>query len=94
MPLEPAISSSGVLSLFQPKTLAAIYYNRNVNKQYLDAEAIYANISRREVSNVNKTEIVNSIDELVKQNVVVNKRIQVMTNFFRTTIIQFHQIHK
>ena len=64
MSQEPTISSSDILSLIQPKILAAIDYIRNVNTfQY---------ISRTEASNVNKTDIVNSIDESVKQNVVVN----------------------
>ena len=53
-------------------SLTAIDYIRNVNKQRPDAEAIYKYISRTEASNVNKTDIVNSIDELVKRNVVVN----------------------
>ena len=83
MSQEPNISSSDILSLFQPKILSAIGYIRNVNKQRPDAEAIYKYISRTEASNVNKTNIVNSIDELVKQKVVVNKKtIQVMTHFF------------
>ena len=59
MSQEPTISSSDDLSLFQPKVLAAIDYNINANKQRPDAEAIYRYI-------------VNSIDELPKQNVVVN----------------------
>ena len=89
MSQEPIISSSDVLSLFQPKILAAIDYIRNVNKQRPD---VYRYISRTKASNVNKTDIVNSTDELVKQNVVVNnnnnkKTVQVMTYFFRTTII-------
>ena len=66
MSQEPTISSSDVLSLFQPKILTAIDYIRNVNKQRPDAEAVYKYISRTEASNVNKTDIVNSIDELVK----------------------------
>ena len=74
MSQEPTIRSSDVLLLFQPKILAAIDYIRNVNKQRPDAEAIYKYISRTEASNVNKTDIVNSIDELVKQNVVVKKK--------------------
>ena len=89
MSQEPIISSSDVLSLFQPKILAAIDYIRNVNKQRPD---VYRYIFRTKASNVNKTDIVNSTDELVKQNVVVNnnnnkKTVQVMTYFFRTTII-------
>ena len=40
MSQEPTISSSDVLSLFQPKILTAIDYIRNVNKQRPDAEAI------------------------------------------------------
>ena len=74
MSQEPTISSSDALSLFQPKILAAIDYIRNVNKQRPDAEAIYKYISRTEASNVNKIDIVHSIDELVKRNVVVNKK--------------------
>ena len=74
MSQEPTISSSDVLSLLQPKILAAIDYIRNVNKQRPDAEAIYKYISRTEASNVNKIDIVHSIDELVKRNVVVNKK--------------------
>ena len=74
MSQEPTSSSSDVLSLFQLKILAAIDYIRNVNKQHPDAEAVYKYISRTEASNVNKVDIVNSIDELVKQNVVVNKK--------------------
>ena len=69
---ELTISSSDVLSLFQPKILAAIDYIGNVNKQRPNAETIYKYISRTEASNVNKTDTVNSIDELVKQKVVVN----------------------
>ena len=74
MSQEPTISSSDALSLFQPKILAAIDYIRNVNKQRPDAEAIYKYISRTEASNVNKIDIVHSIDELVKRNVVINKK--------------------
>ena len=74
MSQKPAISSTDVLSLFQPKILAAMDYIRNVNKQRPDTEAIYKYVSGTEASNVNKTDIVNSIDELVKQNVVVNKK--------------------
>ena len=69
---EPTISKSDVLSVFQPKVLAAIDCIRYVDKQRTDAEAIFENISTGEALNVNKTNIVNSIDELVKQNVVVN----------------------
>ena len=69
---EPTISKSDVLSVFQPKILAAIDCIRYVDKQRPDAEAIFENISTGEALNVNKTNIVNSIDELVKQNVVVN----------------------
>ena len=61
--------------------LATIDDIRNINKQRPDAEAVYKYISRTEASNVNKTDIENSIDELVKQNLVINKKnpIQVMT---------------
>ena len=61
--------------------LATIDDIKNINKQRPDAEAVYKYISRTEASNVNKTDIENSIDELVKQNLVVNKKkpIQVMT---------------
>ena len=41
MSQELTINSSDVLSLLQPKILAAIDYIRNVNKQPPDAEAIY-----------------------------------------------------
>ena len=74
MSQEPTINSSDVLSLFQPKILSAIDYIRNVNKQCPNAEAIYKYISRTEPSNINKTNIVYSIDKLVKQNVLVNKK--------------------
>ena len=74
MSQEPTINSIDFLSLFQPKKLAAIDYIRNVNKQRPGAEAIYKYISRTEASNINKTDIVNSIDELVKRNLVVNKK--------------------
>ena len=73
MSQEPTSSSSDVLSLFQPKILAAIDYIRNVNKQRPDAEAISTYISRTEASNVNKTDIVNSIDELEHANKKKNK---------------------
>ena len=71
---NPTISSSDALSLFQPKILAAIDYIRNFNKQRSNTENIYQHISRRDASNVDKTDIVNSIDELVKQDVVVAKK--------------------
>ena len=67
MSQEPTISSSEVLSLLQPKILAAIDYIRNVYKQRPDAEVIYKYISRTEASNVNKTDIVNSIDDLLNE---------------------------
>ena len=45
-------------------------------------------ISRTELSNVNKTDIVNSLDELVKQNVGVNEKTNSgYDSFFRTVII-------
>ena len=47
MPQEPTCGGSGILSLFQPKILAAIYYIRNGNKQHPDAEAIYKYILER-----------------------------------------------
>ena len=77
---EPTNSSSDVLSLFQPKTLAAIDYIRNVNKQRPDAEAINNYIFRTNASNVNKTDIVNSINELVEQNVIFNKKRYIKQN--------------
>ena len=85
MSQEPTSSSSDVLSLFQPKILAAIDYIRNVNKQRPDAEAISTYISRTEASNVNKTDIVNSIDELEHAN--KKKTNSGYDSFFRTTII-------
>ena len=88
MSQEPTISSSDVLSLLQPKILTAIDYIRNVNKQRPDAEAICKYISRTEASNVNKSDIVNSIDELAKRNVVVHKKTSSgYDSFFHTTII-------
>ena len=74
MSQEPTISTSDVLSLLQPKILATINYVRNVNKQRSDTETIYKYISRTESSNVSKIDIVNTIDELVKQNVVVKNK--------------------
>ena len=68
MSQELTSSSSDVLSLFQPNILAAIDYIRNVNKQRPGAEAISRYISRTEASNVNKTDIVNSIDKLEHAN--------------------------
>ena len=82
MSQEPTISTRDVLSLFQPKRLVAIDYIKNINKQRPDAEAIYLYISRTEASNVNKTNIANSIDEIVKQNVVANKKPIQTTNHF------------
>ena len=41
MSQECTISSSDVLSFFQPKILAAIDYIWNVKKQYPDAEPIH-----------------------------------------------------
>ena len=96
MSQEPIISSCDALSLFQPKILATIDYIRNVDKQLPDAEAIYKYISRKEASNIKKTDIVNGIDELVKQNELVfffvdgsqqKKAIQTMTHLFHTKII-------
>ena len=53
-------------------------------------QTIYKYISRTGASNVSKTDIVNTTDELVKQNLVVNNnnnKIQIMTHFSHTTII-------
>ena len=74
MSQEPIISSGDVHSLFQSETLAFIDYIRNFNKQRPDVEAIYKYISITEASNVNQTDIANSIDKLVKQNVLVYKK--------------------
>ena len=75
MSQEPTINSSNVLSLFQPK-IAVIDYIRKTNKQGLNAQVIYKYISRTQASNVNKTDIVNSINDLVKQNLIINKKKQ------------------
>ena len=40
MSQEPTISSSDIVSLFQPKILTSIDYIRNVNMQRTDVEAI------------------------------------------------------
>ena len=75
MSQEPTINSSNVLSLFQAK-IAVIDYIRKTNKQGLNAQVIYKYISRTQASNVNKTDIVNSINDLVKQNLIINKKKQ------------------
>ena len=56
--------------------LAAMDYIRNVNKQRPKLKLFVSTFLEKKASNVNKTVIVNSTDELVKQNVVVNKKSQ------------------
>ena len=57
--------------------LAAMDYIRNVNKQRPTLKLFVSTfLEKCQMSNVNKTVIVNSTDELVKQNVVVNKKSQ------------------
>ena len=68
--------------------MAAINYIRNVNKPRPDTETICKYIPRTEASNVKKTDMVNSTDELVKQSVVVNNNKKSGYNsFFYTTVI-------
>ena len=81
-------SSGDALLLFQPKILAAINYIRNVNKPRPDTETTCKYIPRTEASNVKKTDMVNSTDELVKQSVVVNNNKKSGYNsFFYTTVV-------
>ena len=89
MSQERTISNSDVLLLFQAKISAANNYNRNFNKQHHHAEAIYQFICRAKALNVNKSDIVNTINELVekKRGSQHQKLIKVMTHSFRTTII-------
>ena len=59
---KPPLAAVMFSLLFQPKILAAIDYIRNVHKQRPDAEAIYRYSSRTEASDVNKTDIVNTVN--------------------------------
>ena len=62
------------LQLFKPKILNAIEIIRDKKKKRPDIDTIHNYIMRTEASNADKTLIENVVKELIKQNMVINKK--------------------
>ena len=62
------------LQLFKPKILNAIEIIRDKNKKRPDIDTVHDYIMKPEASNVDKTIIENFVKELIKQNILINKK--------------------
>ena len=67
-------SENESLQLFKPKILNAIEIIRDKKKKRPDIDTIHNYIMRTEASNADKTLIENVVKELIKQNMVINKK--------------------
>ena len=67
-------SVNELLQLFKPKILSAIEIIRDKQKKRSDIDTIHDYIMKTEASNTNKTLIENLVKELIKQNILINKK--------------------
>ena len=73
-----------ISSFFKPKILCAIDRIKEKKKRP-DIDSIYDYLSRTEASNIDKISIELILNELVKENVVVNKKTTSLGDSFRRT---------
>ena len=62
------------LQLFKPKILNAIEIIKDKKKKRADTDTIHDYITRTEASNAYKTLIENVVRELIRQNILINKK--------------------
>ena len=82
--LEKNGKTTEISSLFKPKILCAIDRIKEKKKRP-DIDSIYDYLSRTEASNIDKISIELILNELVKENVVVNKKTTSLGDSFRRT---------
>ena len=70
--LNTSINES--LQLFKPKILHAIEIIKDKKKKCADIDTIHDYITRTEASNADKTLIENVVRELIRQNILINKK--------------------
>ena len=68
------ISIKESLQLFKPKMLNAIEIIKDKKKKRADIDTVYDYITRTEASNADKTLIENVVRELIRQNILINKK--------------------
>ena len=80
------------LQLFKPKILNAIEIIRDKKKKRPDIDTIHDYVMRTEASNANKALIENVVKELIKQNILINKKatqgldsFKILKNFDQTS---------
>ena len=71
-----------ISTLFKPKILSAIDWIKEKKKRP-DIDSIYGYLSRTEVSNIERVSMELVLNELVKQNVLVNKKTSLGDSFVR-----------
>ena len=83
------------LQLFKPKILNAIEIIRDKKKKHPNIDTIHDYIMKTEVSNADKTLIENLVKELIKQNLMINKKTtQVLDSFKILRNVDEHQLIK
>ena len=85
--LEKNGENTEISSLFKPRILCAIDLIKEKKKRP-DIDSIYDYLSRTEASNIDKVSIELILNELVKENVLVNKKTSLGDSFCR---IKRHQ---
>ena len=70
--LNTSINES--LQLFKPKILNAIEIIKDKKKKHADIDTIHDYITRTEASNADKTLTENVVKQLVRQNILINKK--------------------
>ena len=80
--LEKNGENTETSSLFKPKILCAIDRIKEKKKRP-DIDSIYYYLSRTEASNIGKISIEQLLNELVKKNVLVNKKTSISDSFRR-----------
>ena len=63
------------ISHFKPKILEAIDHLKGISHKRSDVGSIFDFITRTTASNITKEALANIITDLVKQNIIVNKKI-------------------
>ena len=67
------VDKNEILPFFKPKILNAIDSIRN-RKKRADASSIFEEVSKHEASNIDKNTISELIDEMLKNNIIINKK--------------------
>ena len=83
------------ISHFKPKILEAIDHLKGISRKHPDVDSIFDFITRATASNITKEALADIITDLVKQNIIINKKsINGRDSFRRNTLEVFSTTDK